>query len=285
MKRFRIVHTTEYSFTAEAFNIEVVARLRPRNEPGQRCEFFQIVTRPAARVAHLPTDAFGNYSQHLQFEHPLQRVHISAISTVLRHSAAQDAPAGGPAARMDGDQARSPDLTCFLEPTLLVPLSDSIHRYAVQHADRQGTIGFRAEALCRRIHADLTFRAGVTDDRTNAEDVLALRRGVCQDFTHLALACARSMGWASRYVSGYVHTAPFRGKTHRIAADASHAWLEVLDPHSGWLGLDPANNCRTDERYIVAARGRDYSDTCPLEGTFKGGGAHRIRVSVDVQSF
>jgi transglutaminase-like putative cysteine protease len=99
----------------------------------------------------------------------------------------------------------------------------------------------------------------------------------------LAIACARSLGWAARYVSGYVYTAAFRGKGHRIASDASHAWFDVFDPLTGWRGFDPANNRRVDGNYIVVARGRDYNDACPLQGTFQGGGVHRLDVSVDVQ--
>jgi transglutaminase-like putative cysteine protease len=141
-----------------------------------------------------------------------------------------------------------------------------------------------AEVLTRTIHQDVAFRAGVTDILTTADQVLDKRQGVCQDFAHLALAILRAMRVPARYVSGYLHTAALRGKAHRIAADASHAWVEVLDTDAGWMGFDPANGRRVDGRYIVVARGRDYGDVCPLQGTFPGyGGAHRLQVWVDVQ--
>ncbi len=283
MKRFRIVHTTEYRFEEEAFNIDLLGRLRPRDETGQQCEYFQIVSRPPANLQSLPLDTFGNHGHRLQIDRHLQRLHISAISTVARFDTRQVPPVRAQGARIDDRQVSSADLSLYLQATRLIPLSATIHAYASQIFDRNQSIHAQAEALCRRIHVDLTFRAGVTHDQTNAEEVLAFRQGVCQDYAHLALACMRSLGWAARYVSGYVHTAAFRSKDHRIAADASHAWLEVYDPLGGWLGLDPTNNRRMDGHYIAVARGRDYSDVCPLQGTFEGGCGHHLKVSVDVQ--
>ena len=278
MKRFRVVHTTEYSFADDAFNIEVVARLRPRDETAQHCDFFQVVTRPPASIEDLPVDGFGNHGNLIRFGNRLNRLYISAISTVTRFQDRAES-----AAREGGGPPEASHASLFMGETRLVPLSDGIRRYALQSINPTGSVHDQSEALCSRIHADLIFRAGVTDERTTAEEVLAIRQGVCQDFTHLALACSRSLGWAARYVSGYVHTAASRGKAHRIATDASHAWLEVFDTSCGWLGLDPANNRRADDRYIVVARGRDYDDACPLQGAFEGGGSQQLRVSVDVQ--
>jgi transglutaminase-like putative cysteine protease len=283
MKRFRIVHTTEYRFEEEAFNFDLLGRLQPRDEAGQQCEYFQIVSRPPGNLLALPLDTFGNHGHRLQINCHLQRLHISAISTVLRVDTRLVSPLRAQGAPTEDSQVSSADLSPYLQATRLIPLSATIDAYASQIFDRNQSIHAQAAALCRRIHVDLTFRAGVTHDQTNAEEVLALRQGVCQDYTHLALACMRSLGWAARYVSGYVHSAAFRGKDHRIAADASHAWLEVYDPHCGWLGLDPTNNRLTDGHYIVVARGRDYNDVCPLQGTFEGGCGHHLKVSVDVQ--
>jgi len=283
VKRFRIVHTTEYRFEKEAFNFELIVRLRPRDDALQQCQYFQIVSRPPADLKSLPVDAFGNHGHRLRIDSRLQRLRISAISTVTRFDTRQGLPARAQGAQIDDGQVSADDQSPYLQATRLIPFSDTIHTYARSILDQDESIHTQAELLCRRIHADLTFRAGVTHDLTTAEEVLASRMGVCQDFSQLAIACARSLGWAARYVSGYVHTAAFRGQAHRIAADASHAWLEVFDPGTGWLGLDPTNNRRADDHYIVAARGRDYDDACPLQGIFEGGGSHHLRVSVDVQ--
>ena len=111
---------------------------------------------------------------------------------------------------------------------------------------------------------------------------MAHRRGVCQDFAHLAIGCLRSLGLAARYVSGYLRTVPPPGKPRLVGADASHAWLSVFCPESGWVDLDPTNNSVPSTDYITLAWGRDYSDVCPIKGVFVGGGNHGMSVSVDV---
>jgi transglutaminase-like putative cysteine protease len=283
MQRYRIVHTTEYRFEKAAWNFELIGRLQPLDEAGQKCDYFQIVSRPPASLENLPVDMFGNRVHCLRIMSPLQRLQVSAVSTVTRVDRREGLPEQAQRARIDDLQTASSHPSPYLEATRLTPVSDKIRAYAAHISNRRESIHTQAETLNRRIHADLKFAVGSTHDQTSAEAVLASRRGVCQDFAHLAIACARSLGLAARYVGGYVHTAAFRGKGHRIAADASHAWFEVFDPLTGWLGFDPANNLRADDNYIVAARGRDYNDACPLQGCFEGGGTHRLQVSVDVQ--
>ena len=112
--------------------------------------------------------------------------------------------------------------------------------------------------------------------------VLELRRGVCQDFAHLAIGCLRSLGLAARYVSGYLLTQPPEGKPRLVGSDASHAWLSVYTGNSGWLDFDPTNNVVPSLEHITLAWGRDYSDVCPIQGVFIGGGQHGLSVSVDV---
>jgi transglutaminase-like putative cysteine protease len=282
MKRYRVVHTTEYGFDQEAGHVDIHCRLKPGDDAVQHCEYFQIISIPPADLQDMPTDAFGNHAHRLCIDQPLQRLKISAVSTVGLSDGGDD----GPCKTMD-DGYRPPaplDLSLFLEATRLTPLSRKIRDYASHGLQqKEASVRHLAETLSRRIYSDLTFEAGVTDIRTDAGQVLSLGRGVCQDFAHLALACARTLGWPARYISGYVHTAPFRGAAHRIAEDASHAWFEVFDPRAGWVGLDPANNRRVDHHYITVARGRDYNDACPLQGTFDRGSVQRLNVSVDVQ--
>jgi len=112
--------------------------------------------------------------------------------------------------------------------------------------------------------------------------VLQFRRGVCQDFAHLAIGCLRSFGIAARYVSGYVETQPVPGKQRLVGADASHAWFAVYVPGTGWLEFDPTNNAVPFDQHITLAWGRDYTDVTPLKGIAFGGGQHTLSVSVDV---
>ena len=115
----------------------------------------------------------------------------------------------------------------------------------------------------RRIFADFKFDPTATTVATPLEEVLAKRRGVCQDFAHLAIACLRSLGLPARYVSGYLRTHPPEGQARLVGADASHAWFAVFCPDVGWVDFDPTNNLLPAEEHITVAFGRDYSDVSP----------------------
>ncbi len=136
--------------------------------------------------------------------------------------------------------------------------------------------------LTRRIYEEFTYDGAATTVSTPVEEVFTGRRGVCQDFAHLQIACLRSLGLPARYVSGYLLTHPPEGKERLVGADASHAWLAVWCPGHGWVDLDPTNNLVVSEEHITVAWGRDYSDVSPIKGAIFGGGAHTIDVAVDV---
>lgn len=136
--------------------------------------------------------------------------------------------------------------------------------------------------LMQRIYVDFTYDPSFTTIATPLSDVLHFRRGVCQDFAHLAIGCLRSFGIAARYVSGYVETQPEPGKQRLVGADASHAWFAVYVPGNGWLEFDPTNNKLPFDQHITLAWGRDYTDVTPLKGIAFGGGQHSLSVSVDV---
>jgi transglutaminase-like putative cysteine protease len=284
MKRYRVVHTTEYDFDREAWDFDLIARLQPRQTALQQCDYFQIVSRPTAELETLALDAFGNRVHRLKVPTRLQRLKISAVSTVTIRDSQNHGFDPIPEQTVEYGRVDLSRASIFLDATPLTPISEEIAGYARGQVKPDQSVAVQADTLTRQIHADLAFAAGATRDRSSADEVLALGKGVCQDFTHLAIACARALGWPARYVSGYVHTAAFQGQAHRIAADASHAWLEIFDPRIGWLGFDPTNRRRVDHHYVIVARGRDYDDVCPLEGSFKGGGAHRLQVAVDVQA-
>jgi transglutaminase-like putative cysteine protease len=136
--------------------------------------------------------------------------------------------------------------------------------------------------LTRRIHADYRYDPTATTTATPLEKVMELRRGVCQDFAHLQIGCLRSLGLAARYVSGYLLTNPPPGRPRLVGADASHAWLSVYCPGSGWIDLDPTNNQIPHDNHILVAWGRDYEDVSPVNGVVLGGGKHYVTVAVDV---
>jgi transglutaminase-like putative cysteine protease len=138
--------------------------------------------------------------------------------------------------------------------------------------------------LTQRIYRDFTYDPHFTTLATPLSEVMEKRRGVCQDFAHLATACLRSLGLAARYVSGYLETLPPPGQARLVGADASHAWIAVYLPGEGWVELDPTNDCMAAERHITLAWGRDYGDVAPLKGVMSGGGSHTLKVAVDVEA-
>jgi transglutaminase-like putative cysteine protease len=136
--------------------------------------------------------------------------------------------------------------------------------------------------LVRRIYADFTYDKSATTVDTAVDQVLADRKGVCQDFAHVAISCLRVLGLAARYVSGYLETSPPPGKPKLVGADASHAWISLFVPDAGWVDLDPTNNLMAGESHITLAWGRDYGDVTPVKGVVMGGGRHTLAVTVDV---
>ena len=136
----------------------------------------------------------------------------------------------------------------------------------------------------RRIFTDYLYDKSASNVDTSVELILANRKGVCQDFAHLAISCLRSHGLAARYVSGYLETIPAPGKPKLVGADASHAWVSIFVPDIGWVDFDPTNNQFAGERYITLAWGRDYGDVAPVKGVVMGGGVHRLSVTVDVSA-
>jgi transglutaminase-like putative cysteine protease len=137
--------------------------------------------------------------------------------------------------------------------------------------------------LTRRVHADFAFDPKATSVSTPLREVLAKRRGVCQDFAHLMTGCLRMRGIPARYVSGYIRTTPPPGKPRLVGADASHAWVSVYCGEDlGWVDADPTNNMLVGDGHVTLAWGRDFSDVTPMRGVILGGGEQELEVRVTV---
>jgi len=139
-----------------------------------------------------------------------------------------------------------------------------------------------AADLSRRIHREFTYDQEFSTIATPLAEVLERRRGVCQDFAHLAIGCLRALGLPARYVSGYVETVKHPDEPRTVGADASHAWFSAYAPGFGWFDFDPTNDQIPPRQHITTAWGRDYADVTPLKGVLFGGGDHTLEVSVDV---
>jgi transglutaminase-like putative cysteine protease len=288
--RYRVEHETRYIYDAPVSQSWQLARLTPRALPWQRVLSHSLQIDPPPDARHDALDSFGNIVTHfgLHGAHRRLRVHMQCDVEV------GDRPATGPsegvawedvrqATRLPAAGARVDlDAACMSEPTPLLPLSEAARAYAVLSLKSGRQWLDAIEDLTHRIHADFEFEPGATTVSTSVDEVLYQRRGVCQDFAHLMLACLRGHGLPARYVSGYLLTDPPPGEPRLIGVDASHAWVAAHSPIDGWVEFDPTNGQRADRRYVTLAWGRDYGDVAPLRGVIQGGGAVPPQVAVTV---
>lgn len=287
--RYRVKHITEYRYNDPVQLCHNEARLLPRNTAGQACLDSHLEITPTPSVLHMFSDYFGNHVSHFALQQPHDLLQVIATSEVQIQS---DPNRFHTADRQSWEDVRGfmtsngildkSDVIpcCYNSP--LVSKSRQMAEYASPSFTPRRAFAAAVRDLMERIFHDFTFDPEVTTVATPLTEVLQNRRGVCQDFAHLAIGCLRSMGLAARYVSGYIETLPPPGQERLVGADASHAWFAVFSPLAGWLAFDPTNNQLQAEQHITVAWGRDYSDVTPIKGVALGGGQHIVNVSVDV---
>jgi transglutaminase-like putative cysteine protease len=280
--RYRVEHETHYRH-AEAVTVSKhVACLTPRTLPRQLVQAFELAVTPEPADRATRVDYFGNLITHFTILRAYHDLHVVARSVVdVRAPTPIDAASSPPweavaaaAAAIDDEQFR------FASP--FAQTGDDLAAYARQSLTARRPLLEAALDLTHRIHHDFRFDAGATAITTPVSRVLVERRGVCQDFAHLQIACLRSLGLVARYVSGYLLTDPPPGLPRLVGADASHAWLSVWCPVNGWVDMDPTNDLVPADRHIVIGWGRDYGDVSPLRGVVLGGGEHSLTVGVSV---
>jgi transglutaminase-like putative cysteine protease len=170
----------------------------------------------------------------------------------------------------------------FLAASDYVDLDADITAYASESRTRASVTGV-ANDLCNRIYNDFTYDGEATTVATKAADAFALRRGVCQDFTHVMIAGLRGLGIPAGYVSGFLRTIPPPGKERLEGADAMHAWVKVwCGREAGWQEFDPTNGMRASNDHITVGYGRDYSDVAPIVGVLRTTGSQTGEQAVDV---
>ena len=175
------------------------------------------------------------------------------------------------------------DVKQFIATTAMTEADEAIAAYAALSFPPGRSIFDGSRNLMNRIFSDFRFQSGFTTISTPLSVVMKERKGVCQDFAHLAIACLRSLGLPARYVSGYIETIPPPGVVKLVGVDASHAWFSVYIPNCGWVDFDPTNNLIPGNQHITIGWGRDYADITPLKGVIMSSGKHELKVSVDVR--
>lgn len=285
---YQVTHTTTYEYSEPVTLCQNLAHLTPRSSSRQWCQPTRLAIIPNPKVIASRTDYFGNREVFFSVQEPHRQLSITARHTAEVLSFVAPDPAQTPPWEEVRDllaRDRSPSVLEayeFVFDSPYVQVSAELGEYAGASFGAGRPLLEAILDLTRRIHADFRYDAKATTVATPLQRVFGDRRGVCQDFAHLEVACLRSLGLAARYVSGYLCTKPPAGRERLTGADASHAWVSVYCGDTGWIDLDPTNNQIPSDQHIVLAWGRDYHDVSPIKGVILGGGSHTVTVAVDV---
>ncbi|WP_372807671.1 transglutaminase N-terminal domain-containing protein [Pontiella sp.] len=284
---YHLRHLTSFRYTQPVTFVYNTLHLKPRELPWQKVQSFLLEIEPIPTVQTERLDYFGNTATFFMIQSPHDAMKVlakSVIEVLPRPPAAQPGIPWDTARRAMRADTTPNGLDAYqygFASIYAKPMPEA--RAYVQPSCSPGmTVHAVATELMTRINTDFTFDPKATTVATPVTEVLQNRRGVCQDFAHLMIACLRSIGIAARYMSGYIQTLPPPGQPRLAGADASHAWVAVYCPQAGWLELDPTNNQVADEQYITLGWGRDYHDISPAKGVLFGGGTHTVHAQVDM---
>lgn len=288
--RYAVRHDTHYTYSAPVLLSRQLLHGTPRDCPWQHCESHRIDIQPTATEWEQGLDYFGNPQAHFSLETPHSELLVRTDSVIAVQAHAVDPqvvdspPWESVRAELRAPRDAESLMACqFLYESPHIRSFRSLLEFTAPIVRAGQPLLPLAIELMRHIHREFEFDPEATTTATPLDEVIAQRRGVCQDFAHLNIACLRAHGIAARYVSGYLLTTPPPGQPRLVGADASHAWISVFIPGLGWIDLDPTNDLIVDTQHVTVAWGRDFSDVSPLRGVILGGGEHEVTVEVTVQ--
>ena len=295
--QLHITHETCYDYAPAVDIAQHMAYLQPRDTPTQqlRSHSLSVTPEPSEQTAIL--DVYGNTRSFFSLQLAHTQLQVTARSVV----ATQTPPAWDNTVPWEqvrehfrySAKNRFDAAAEFVFASPYVPRHTEFAAYARPSLASQESLLLAARDLMQRIYRDFTYESQSTEVNTPALEALAQRKGVCQDFAHIMIACLRAYGLPARYVSGYLLTHPAPGQPRLQGSDASHAWVSVYlpdlaDPAGGrWCDFDPTNNRdgwgSPGEDYVTLALGRDFADVSPLRGVIHGGANHTLSVAVTVE--
>jgi transglutaminase-like putative cysteine protease len=263
--------------------------LIPRATAHQTIRQSHVTVDPMPEVRNEYEDFFGNKVLYFAIQHAHAALTVTVVSEVAKKPGAPEIDLYG---NMEWEEVKrqltlpgqlQAEVLQYIPETNMTASSEEILKYALISFTPRRPLLEAAHDLMKRIYKDFQFQPGFTTIATPLTVVMQERKGVCQDFAHLGIACLRSIGLPARYVSGYIETLAPEGKEKLTGVDASHAWFSVFTPGAGWIDFDPTNNQLAGDRHLVIGWGRDYADITPLKGIIVSSGPHSLSVSVDVK--
>jgi transglutaminase-like putative cysteine protease len=285
---YEVSHRTVYRYSTPVVQSQHIVHMTPRAIDRQRVRGHALLIEPTPTIKTERLDYFGNRVVLFDIEQEHKELVVHAKSTIgVTPAGTIDCAASTPwdelAPRIADPRAGTDlEVSRYACASRHTRATHDITAYARQSFPAGRPVLLGAWNLVERIYSDFTFDPTATDISTPVTQVLQQRRGVCQDFSHLALACLRALRLSARYVSGYIMTRPPIGSPRLAGADASHAWISVWSPEFGWVDFDPTNGLMPKDEHITIAFGRDYDDVSPIGGILLGGSEHSVFVGVDV---
>ncbi|MBJ7222396.1 MULTISPECIES: transglutaminase family protein [unclassified Brenneria] len=263
--KLTINHLTHYHYDEEVKFSTQYLRLTPQNSARQQIREWRL-TLPASAVA--TTDAYGNVLHVLTLDVPHHDITIHAQGVVEIADNAEESY------QTSMEDTLSP--LVFLRTTPLTEADGSIRAFAKRYY-RPDAPEESLNTLMAELQLKMPYTPGATQVQDTAAEAFAMQKGVCQDHTHVFLACCRSLNIPARYVSGYVYSQD----TQHVAM---HAWAEIW-LNERWQGFDITNNTRQLHQHLWLAVGMDYLDACPVRGTRLGGGCEEMFSEAEVRLF
>lgn len=285
--RLLIVHRTELTYPETVTTSYNEVRMQPSDEPGQAVLSSRLEIDPFEGVTSY-FDYFGTRVSSFDVHRPHRHLTVTATSTVETFPAAAFGPGGygdaaAEVATMSWEQLAGSGVDDryeeFLSSTPLTELHDELTGISEQIRAEAATPSAAGQAVCSMLKKSLRYEQGATSVHTSAEEAWSEKRGVCQDFSHLAIGMLRAMGVPTRYVSGYLHP-DSKAAIGKTVIGQSHAWVEWWD--GAWVPFDPTNAAAPGQSHVVVGRGRDYRDVPPVKGVYAGPEATGNEVTVRV---
>jgi transglutaminase-like putative cysteine protease len=277
MNRLRITHSTGFHYGGDVTASYNEARMLPVSADGQLVLYSHVEILPISSQ-HNYVDYWGSRVSSFEILTPHKELSLTATSLVeVRPRIHEESNLG-----WDDLRALSETATSYIEQTKQTRRTDppaDVIALAAEIAGRSSSPCEAAFEICTVIGDAVEYMQGVTAVTSTAKEAWAVRKGVCQDITHIALGALRSVGIPARYVSGYLHPKPDAAIGETIAGE-SHAWVEWFCGE--WRGFDPTNLIDIGARHVTVGRGRDYNDVPPLRGVYAGAHGSTLFVKVEI---